>query len=124
MTDETNAEATETAALDLEAMSLDELKSLRKTVEAAIVSFEERSRQAALEAAAAAAAEHGFNITELMSAKAVATKGKTKGTPKFQNPKDPAQTWTGRGRKPNWFEEALEAGITEDQMLIGGKAAA
>jgi DNA-binding protein H-NS len=25
------------------------------------------------------------------------------GSPKYRNPNNPAQTWTGRGKKPNWM---------------------
>lgn len=45
--------------------------------------------------------------------------------PKYRNPEDPAQTWTGRGRQPGWFAAALrKRGITEETLLIGGGKAA
>jgi len=28
--------------------------------------------------------------------------------PKYRNPNDPSQTWTGRGRRPRWVEEFLD----------------
>jgi DNA-binding protein H-NS len=28
--------------------------------------------------------------------------------PKFQNPKQPAQTWTGCGKQPHWVRDLLE----------------
>ncbi|MBP1473511.1 H-NS histone family protein [Frateuria sp. MAH-13] len=35
----------------------------------------------------------------------------------------PAQTWSGRGKRPLWFSEALKKkGVTADSMLIGGAA--
>jgi DNA-binding protein H-NS len=30
--------------------------------------------------------------------------------PKFQNPKDPSQTWAGRGKQPRWLTEQLKSG--------------
>ena len=42
----------------------------------------------------------------------------TKGLPKYVNPEDASVTWTGKGRKPKWFDQALAAGITPDQMEI------
>lgn len=36
--------------------------------------------------------------------------------PKFQN--DKGETWTGRGKRPKWFQEALRAGKTPDDLLI------
>lgn len=43
--------------------------------------------------------------------------------PKYRNPENPAQTWSGRGKRPLWFSEALKKrGVTADSMLIGGSA--
>jgi DNA-binding protein H-NS len=33
-----------------------------------------------------------------------AKKPRINGVPKFRNPKDPAQTWTGRGKTPAWIQ--------------------
>lgn len=32
--------------------------------------------------------------------------GRRKGKPKYRNPNNPEQTWTGRGKKPNWLKDA------------------
>lgn len=50
------------------------------------------------------------------------TRGKAKRTstvaPKYRNPANPAQTWSGRGKRPRWFNEALKAGKKEKDLLI------
>ncbi|MEZ5448360.1 MAG: H-NS histone family protein [Thiolinea sp.] len=38
--------------------------------------------------------------------------------PKYRNPDDATQTWTGRGRKPLWVEACLEAGKTLEDLAI------
>ena len=38
--------------------------------------------------------------------------------PKYRDPANPANTWTGRGVKPRWFREALEAGTPIEAMEI------
>lgn len=38
--------------------------------------------------------------------------------PKYRNPDNPEQTWTGRGKAPLWFAAATEAGRSRDDMLI------
>ncbi len=38
--------------------------------------------------------------------------------PKFRNPKDPSQTWSGRGGKPQWVLDHLAAGGTMEQLAI------
>lgn len=39
------------------------------------------------------------------------------GAPKYRDPKS-GQVWSGRGRKPNWYTDRLNEGMTEDQLLI------
>jgi len=51
------------------------------------------------------------------------TRGKAKrstGTvaPKYRNPANPAQTWSGRGKRPHWFNDALKAGKKEKDLAI------
>lgn len=44
--------------------------------------------------------------------------------PKYQNPKNPSETWTGLGatsRRPKWVMDHLAAGGTLDQLLITPK---
>lgn len=41
-----------------------------------------------------------------------------KGDAKYENPADPAQKWTGKGRKPQWVIDALAAGTTLEALLI------
>jgi DNA-binding protein H-NS len=40
-------------------------------------------------------------------------------SPTHRNPNNPAETWTGRGRKPRWLVAALDAGNTVEQCRIG-----
>jgi len=45
------------------------------------------------------------------------------GVPKYRNPANPSQTWTGHGKKPAWFLAALKKpGTTEASLQIGGRA--
>ena len=39
-------------------------------------------------------------------------------TPKYRHPENPEKTWTGRGRQPGWFKEAIEAGGTPEDMAV------
>lgn len=40
------------------------------------------------------------------------------GDPKYCNPADTTQTWTGRGKRPKWFNEEIEKGTDPETMLI------
>ncbi|MCK1422230.1 H-NS histone family protein [Bradyrhizobium sp. 180] len=38
--------------------------------------------------------------------------------PKYRNPKNPAETWSGRGRLPRWLRPQLRGGGKLDEFLI------
>lgn len=103
--------------IELENLSLKELRQLQKDVDAAITDFKDREKRKALAEVEAFARERGLQPNDLASL--LGRKGKrTVGAPKYANPADPSQTWTGRGRKPGWITEALAAGKTLDDMAI------
>jgi DNA-binding protein H-NS len=38
--------------------------------------------------------------------------------PKFRNPNDPSETWSGRGKQPLWLVAALKAGRRIEEFMI------
>jgi len=61
----------------------------------------------------------GFTIEELFAGRM--RKGKATRRParaKYRNPADHAQTWSGRGKRPRWFNAALTSGKKEKDLLI------
>ena len=104
-------------AIKLEKLSLDELKTLRKDVDKAIVTYEDRVRKEALAAVEAKAKEMGFSLSELTGAQKRA-KGKALSPATYRNPKDATQTWSGRGRQPGWIKDLLASGKSLDSAII------
>jgi len=106
---------------ELKNMSRKELEKLTLNVEKALAKLSAVDKKAALLAAEKAAAAHGFSLAEI-TGEAAPRKAKTGpkkiSAPKYQNPSDAAQTWTGKGRQPDWFKGAIAAGITPDAMEI------
>jgi DNA-binding protein H-NS len=39
--------------------------------------------------------------------------------PKFANPSDPSQVWSGRGKRPQWVNEKLASSLTLEDLSIG-----
>jgi DNA-binding protein H-NS len=37
---------------------------------------------------------------------------------KYQNPADPEEKWTGRGRKPKWLTAQLQEGANLDDFAV------
>jgi len=104
---------------DLNAMSRKDLSKLRGDVDKALASVADRERKAALDAAERAVAEHGFTLSDLTGIAASKGKGrKAKGAAKYRNPASPDQTWSGKGRRPNWINAADAAGRDISDFLI------
>ncbi|MDF1715072.1 MAG: H-NS histone family protein [Antarcticimicrobium sp.] len=103
-------------AIDLSAMSRKDLLDLRKDLDKAIKDAEQRERREALMAAEKAAAEFGFSLSELADAKTRPAGKQAKSPPKYRNPDDHEQTWSGRGRKPQWVHDALKRGVDITEM--------
>ncbi len=104
-------------AIDLNSMSQKELLDLKKDVEKALVAAEDRSRREALAAAKKAANDFGFSLDELISPGDTGKK-RSKNPAKYRNPENPAQTWSGLGRKPQWIHDALEKGTDLKKLEI------
>ncbi|MGH1354068.1 MAG: H-NS family nucleoid-associated regulatory protein [Thalassovita sp.] len=100
--------------MDLTTLTLKELKKLRKDVEKAINGFEDRKKREALSELEKKAAEMGFSLSDL----AGIGKVKKVSPPKYRNPADADQTWTGRGRIPQWMKDIENAGGSRDDTLI------
>jgi len=107
---------------EIEKMTRDELLKLRKQVDKAIDTLAERERKAALQAAEEAVKAHGFSLADFGIAGGKARpKGKAAGSknpPKYRNPHDETQTWSGRGRRPQWVKDAEAAGIPLENLAI------
>ncbi|HET8941508.1 MAG TPA: H-NS histone family protein [Rudaea sp.] len=59
----------------------------------------------------------GFSIEELFGGRGH-KKTRRKAAPKYCNPANHAETWSGRGKRPRWYNAALAAGKKEKDLLI------
>lgn len=103
--------------IDIDDLSLTELKVLQKKVAKAIEGYEERQKTQALAALEAKAREMGFSLSELTGAPQGKSKRKP-AAPKYRHPEDPTVTWTGKGRQPAWFKSAVTSGVSPDDLLV------
>ncbi len=106
--------------MKLDGMTRDELLELKAEIDIQLEKVEAQRKHDALKAVAEAAEKYGFSFDELAAQQAGGKRkgGLMKGVPKYAHPDDKTKTWTGKGRKPKWFDEALAAGIAPDQMEI------
>lgn len=102
--------------IDLNKLSIKELKDLQSQVARAISSFEDRKKKEAIAALEEQARTLGFSLAELTGA--AKTRKRSPAVPKYANPANKSDTWSGRGRKPRWFAEALAKGKKPESMAI------
>lgn len=102
--------------IDINHLSLKELKDLQSQVAKAISSFVDRKKKEAIAELEELARAKGFTFAELTGI--AAPRKRAPATAKYANPVNPAETWSGRGRKPRWFVAALNAGKKPDDLAI------
>jgi DNA-binding protein H-NS len=110
--------------LDLEAMSLDELWELHECISATL-SARMLAEKEELEHRLAQL--HRGNKLPTLGVVETGMKSTTPDRqrrkyprvfPKYQNPHDPSETWSGRGKQPRWLVAALKAGGEVEDFRI------
>jgi len=106
-------------SIDLNGLNAAELEALAKEIETRKVEVEKEAKQAAYAEMLAVAEKHGLAFEDVIALHGGKTrKAGAKAPAKYANPTDPTQTWSGRGRKPAWVHEALQAGKSIDDLTI------
>ena len=95
--------------INLDAMTLKELQSLQKAVAKAIETYEYRVKSEARSKVEALARELGFALADFASGESAKPK-RAPAEAKFRHPENPEITWSGRGRKPRWYADHVNAG--------------
>ncbi|BEV73797.1 MULTISPECIES: H-NS family nucleoid-associated regulatory protein [unclassified Paludibacterium] len=101
--------------MELNKLSYAELLDLKSKLDVEIKSREQEEKAKAKKQIMDLAKAHGLTIEEVL--------GKSGGVrkpveAKYRHPQHPELTWTGRGRKPVWVQELLNAGKTMQDLAI------
>ena len=109
----------------IESMSESELRELIRNAEDALDRLVAKRARATLKEAKRMAADVGFELTFTKIGKPGKRKAKTepqasraKVLPKYRNPENADETWSGRGRQPKWVQAALAAGEKLSDLAI------
>lgn len=102
------------ANINLDTLSVAELDKLKYNIEHAISNRKQTELLDVRRKLDALVEESGFSLQEILEAKSV----RKPVQPKYRNPENPESTWTGRGRRPVWVEQSLNAGKTLEDLLI------
>ena len=103
-------------SINLDSLSLKELKDLQSQVARAVSSFEDRKKKEVLADLEEMARAKGFTLAELTGGTVV--RKRAPAVAKYANPADKSDTWSGRGRKPRWFAAALADGRHPADLAI------
>lgn len=100
--------------MDLEKKSLEELLNLKKQIETLITKKSKEKKSELIKKFRELAKSEGLSIEDILGSES--NKPKTKTEPKYKN--EQGETWTGKGRKPTWVNEALKSGKTLEEHLV------
>ena len=98
---------------NLDKMSYAELADMEREIERLKVGKRSSERLAVREKLIAMAKESGFEISELFGK---GNKGSV--AVKYRDPKNAANTWTGRGRMPRWMAAATKGGKAKKEDFL------
>lgn len=105
--------------MNISTLSLDQLKELQQQIPVEIKRREKEVKEKLLEELKTLAVSRGFSLEQLLKGEAAESKTKVKTVkPKYCNPNNAEQTWTGRGRKPQWVLDQLAQGKTIESLAI------
>jgi DNA-binding protein H-NS len=103
----------------LKTMSVPKLRELREKVDA-MISAKVSERRRELESELSELARHDGKGRGRRGASLI---GRTV-APKYRNPENTSETWSGRGLPPRWMAAQIKAGKKKDHFLIEGPARA
>lgn len=122
--------------MELNKLSLIELRRLKQRVEAEIKKRDDSARRDLLKKMQRLAADHGMTLDQVVGkpsgageskqarrgrpAAAAAKPGRKTGKvpQKYRHPDNADLGWTGRGRKPLWIQDWIATGKSVDELLI------
>lgn len=113
-------------AINLDSLSPAELQALIKSAEAQMDSARKNHVKEVRAKIDGILAGAGLTIGDVYPTRGgKSAKGpKAAVAPKYRNPDNASQTWSGRGKRPLWFVEALKKkGVTAESLLIVGSPA-
>ena len=100
--------------VNLDSLSIADLNKLKNTIDSTIVNKKQSELVALRQSVDQLIDNSPFTLQEVLEAKPA----RKPVQPKYRNPNDANQVWTGRGRKPRWVEDCLNNGMDLADILI------
>lgn len=107
--------AKSSGGIDLSKLSIDELQNLTRDIEVEIVNRRVMEKERVLNQMRELASSLGLSLEEFLRQEGISSNTVAV---KYRHPENPALTWSGRGKRPTWMNEALASGRTLEEFLI------
>ena len=106
-------------AIDISKLNESQLTALMGRIQARLNELQLEKVARVRDKVMAMITSEGLDYAELMEHATLARRKKrSKVRPKYRNPANASETWSGRGRQPRWFSAAIKAGRKERSLLI------
>jgi DNA-binding protein H-NS len=105
------------AVVNVERMTLKEINDLEAKIAKAKSAARDKAKTDIKDKIDRLVDGSGFTIAELYGFN-VRGRGRSKSAAKYANPDNKSETWTGRGRKPNWLVARMKKGAKLDDFAI------
>lgn len=105
---------------NIDNLDINQLQALKEQADALIEKKQRENVDSAYQQILDIAKSVGFTLDELIEHGRQGKKSTVKRTvaPRYRDPANAEQTWTGRGKQPRWVVDALAAGKTLEDLLI------
>jgi len=107
--------AKSSGGIDLSKLSIEELQNLARDIETEIVNRRVMEKERVLNQMRELANSLGLSLEEFLRQEGISSNTVAV---KFRHPSNPNLTWSGRGKRPTWVNEALAAGMTLQDLTI------
>jgi len=120
------AKASRSSIPDISGLNVDELRELRQVLDERITELEEEQHRTVFQKIQELAAGAGTTIEKLLGQYGGAAGRSPRGSSKkvvnreakYRNPGNPNETWSGRGRQPDWFKKAVASGKRPEDLAV------
>lgn len=100
--------------INLENLSIAELDRLKNSIDSTIINKRQSELVELRQKIDDLIDASEFTLQEVLEAKPM----RKPVQPKYRNPENPEQTWTGRGRRPRWVEDCISNGTDLEELAI------
>ncbi len=108
--------------IDVRSLTPQQRKELSAQIAEAEAEYEKQNKEKTRRDMLALARERGFTSIEEVLGHGAGSQGRTgrraAAAIKYRNTADPSQTWTGRGKHPNWLRAAIAAGADVESFRV------